>query len=350
MINNILEEDFKKISSLDIPWRKLYNKTILISGANGFIPSYLTKFLVFLNEDKKLKMNIITIARNREKMEEKFKDEINNELLKSVIQDISSPINIKTDINFIIHAASQASPKFYSIDPVGTLKANIFGTYNLLELARKNHVESFLFFSAGEIYGTIEGKKLTTEDDFGKLDPSETRSCYAESKRAGEVMCSSWFHQYNIPARIVRLYHTYGPGFKLDDGRVFADFVSNILNNQDIVLKSDGKTIRSFCYIADAAAGFFTILLKGKNGEAYNLANEKDTVSIKRLAKILVDLFPEKKLKIITKTREKDDNYVVSKIKTNKPSSLKLRKLGWETKYNLKEGFTRTIQSFIANH
>lgn len=346
MRSNIFIEDFAHIASLALPWEKFVNKTILIAGANGFIASYLIEMLLYLNEQKSLRITIIGISRNKKKASQRFFAYKNRSDLKIIIQDISTPIEIKEKVHFIIHAASQASPKYYSVDPVGTLRANVLGTYNLLAFVQKQPIESFLYISTGEIYGSLQTNGLTNETTYGSLDPTDVRSCYAESKRLGETMCVAWYHQYKIPTKIVRLYHTYGPGIQLDDGRVFADFISNIIRGRDIVLKSDGVAIRSFCYIADAICGLLTVLLKGKNGEAYNLANEKATVSINELAKILISLFPEKKLKILFKERSKNDAYLPSKIMINRPNTKKLQSLGWEPNFSLEKGFLRTIRSF----
>lgn len=345
----VLPRDFHYLYKLPLPWNRLVKKTILVSGANGFIASYLIKSLLFINDHSKNKIKIIGLVRNKKKAADRFKDYSGRKDLKILTHDVCNPLRLNEKISFIIHAASQASPKYYSIDPVGTLKSNVLGTYNLLQLAKDNPLESFLFISAGETYGSINSDHLTTEEEYGPLNPTEVRSCYAESKRMGETMCVAYHHQYKVPSKIVRLYHTYGPGVSLDDGRVFADFVSNIINNQNIVLKSDGKAIRSFTYIADAVSGFLTILFKGKNGEAYNLANEMATVSIKTLAKIIVDLFPEKKLRIIYEKRGGNDPYMQSKIQVNTPSSSKLMKLGWKPNFSLPDGFRRTIESFLED-
>lgn len=346
MNRSVYQEDFHYIISQKLPWEKLENKTILVTGANGFLPSYIIETLFYLNTKKPANTTIIGLARNKQKATERFYAYKNRSDLKIIIQDVSKPIRMKEKVHFIIHAASQASPKYYHVDPVGTLKANVLGTYNLLEFSKNQPIESFLFISAGEIYGIIPNKRVTTEKDYGALDPTQVRSCYAESKRIGETMCVSWHHQYNVPTKIVRLYHAYGPGIKLDDGRVFADFVANIVQNQDIIMKSDGEAIRSFTYIADVVSGFFTVLLKGKKAEAYNLANENTTVSIKELAHILVDLFPEKKLRVVFKKRSKKDTYVESKIKVNRPSTAKIRSLGWKPHFSIQSGFKRTITDF----
>lgn len=346
MENEIKQKDSEFILSRNLPWNHLDGKTILISGANGFIPSYIIETLLYFNAKKHGNIRIIGIVRDRKRARKRFAAVMNKTNLKLLFQDVSEPIKLTEKIHYIIHAASQASPKYYSTDPVGTLKANILGTYNLLELSRKNPVKSFLFISAGEIYGNISTIGKTTETMYGPLDPTDVRSCYAESKRAGETMCASWVHQYGVPAKIVRLYHTYGPGISLDDGRVFSDFVSNIINNENLLMKSDGTAVRSFTYIADVVSACFTVLFQGKNAVAYNVANEKATLSIRQLTKVLVKLFSEKKLKVIFKKRSKKDAYMVSPIKTNYPSTARIKKLGWRPNYSLSDGFLRTIEYY----
>ena len=349
MNSAICIEDFEYIVSQALPWKKFANKTILITGSTGFLASYLIEALLYLNQQKKNKITIIGMARDKEKAEKRFIKYKNRSDLKMVIQDdVSNPINIRERVHFVIHTASLSSPKYYNTNPVETLKPNVLGTYNLLEFSRSQPVESFLYISSGEIYGIMQAIGFTNETIYGPLDPIDIRSCYAESKRMGETMCVSWQHQYGTPTKVARLYHTYGPGIPLNDGRVFADFISNILNNENIVMKSDGRATRSFCYIADTITGFLTILLQGEDGKAYNLANENAIVSIKKLAEILVDLFPEKKLKIVFEERQKEDTYMKSKIMINCPDTTKLRSLGWKPHFSLEEGFKRTIESFVS--
>lgn len=343
MHDSIVLEDMKFITNSDNPWNNLEGKTVLISGANGFLPSYMVKTILYLNktlfEDKTY---IIALVRNKNKGLKRFPVKI--EELTFEIQDICQPLKIDEHLDYIIHAASQASPKYYNLDPVGTLCPNVIGTYQLLEYARKIDLKKFLFFSSGEVYG--ETKKIPTkEEDYGYVDPTAIRSCYAESKRMGENMCVSWFKQYGVPVNIVRPFHTYGPGMSLNDGRVFADFVSDIVNHQNIVMKSSGEARRAFCYLADAIAGFFTVLFKGQNGESYNVGNDKGEISIGDLAKKLVNLYPEYSLKVIKETR-KDSNYLESKITRNSPDISKIRSLGWEPYYSIEDGFKRTIESF----
>lgn len=348
MRNPIIEEDLQYIVNSSLPWHRFEGKTILISGANGFLPAYMVETILYLNEHQfSKKAHIIAIVRSENNARSRFGSLLQNPSLQLVVQDICEPYTTDVNIDFIIHAASQASPKYYAIDPVGTLSANILGTLHLLNLAREKQVEAFLFFSSGEVYGELEEKFIPTKETYyGYTDPMNVRSCYGESKRMAENMCVSWFHQYQVPTRIVRPFHTYGPGMKLDDGRVFADFVHNLVTKQDIVMKSDGSSRRAFCYLADATIGFFTVLFKGANAEAYNVGNEQGELSIMELAETLVSLFPDDKIRVIKETR--NDSYLVSKIHRNCPDITKARDLGWSPAIGIEAGFRRTVLSFTS--
>lgn len=345
-MNKIIEEDLNFIISQNPDWERFRNKNIFISGATGFLPAYLIHTLLFLNDKSDLNLKVTGLARNESKAKEKYASYLKRNDFSLLIQDVCEPVIYNEKVDFIVHAASQASPKFYGTDPVGTLNANVLGTNNLLHLAKKNNAESFLFFSTSEVYGAVTEQQIPTkENEYGYLDPVNVRSCYGESKRLGETMCVSWLHQYNIPVKIVRPFHTYGPGMDLGDGRVYADFISDIVHNRNIEMKSDGKAERAFCYISDATAAFFLILLNGKNGEAYNAGNPGQEISIISLAEKLVKMFPEKKLKVISK-KQTDDGYLRSAVSRNSPDITKISQLGWKPVTSIEEGFRKTIISY----
>ena len=346
--NPIVEQDVARIISHNLPWRTFAGKTILVSGANGFLPAYMVETLLYLNEaDRSMNCRVIGLARNREKARRRFAHLLDRPDFAIVIQDVTAPATIPVPVDFIIHGASQASPKYYGTDPVGTLAANSLGTYNLLSFARDCRSEGFLFLSSGDVYGQVDDAKIPNrEDDYGYLDPTLVRSCYGESKRMGETMCAAFNHQYGVPAKIVRPTHTYGPGVALDDGRVFADFIANVVRREDIVLKSDGSARRAFCYLADAALAFFTVLLKGERGQAYNVGNESCEISVGDLARLLVELFPERALSARFDTKPAPAGYIKSNVSRGSLDTTKLRGLGWRPTTTLAEGFKRTVMSF----
>ena len=328
-----------------IPWHTLSGKTALISGAAGFLAAYMVETLLFLNETQQLNATVIAVVRNRNGFAQRFSHHLMRSDLICIEQDISLPLQVDQRIDFIIHAASQASPKYYATDPVGTLSANTLGTAQLLELARSHQAEGFLYFSSADVYGE-PARVPTTESDYGYLDPLAVRSCYAESKRMGENMCVSWHHQFGVKAKIVRPFHTYGPGMRLDDGRVYADFVADVVNGRDIVLKSDGLARRSFCYLADAVAGFWMVLLAGKNAHAYNIGNPDGEISIRDLASLIAGLFPEQHISVKFEHRKESDGYIASPVSITRPDIVQARKLGWFPTTTLENGFRRTIESY----
>lgn len=346
MVNRIVAEDIEEIvSKTDVDWSVFAGKRVLITGASGFLPAYLVETLLYLNRTRNLDIQVTALVRNRENFEQRFAHHLASSNLAALVQDVSKPIMLDLPHHFMIHAASQASPKYYGADPVGTLTANVLGTMQLLELARSHPVISFMYFSSGEVYG--ETKSVPTkESDYGYIDPTSVRSCYAESKRMGENMCVSWHAQHQVPAKIVRPFHTYGPGMKLDDGRVYADFVRDIIENRPIVLKSAGTASRAFCYLADATAGFFTVLLNGENGIPYNVGNSQAEISIKDLADLLVDIFPEKRLWVEKNGIHAENGYLQSPISRNCPDISRIKALGWAPKTSLADGFKRTIESY----
>lgn len=344
-MNTIIKEDISAIINRFKDWESFRNKTVLISGANGFLPAYLVE--TFLSLDKSFNTKVIALVRSKQKAEKRFSHWLSNPNLLIIEHDVCNEFSYPDNIDFIIHAASQASPKYYGTDPVGTLNANVLGTINLMKLAKEKNIESFLYFSSGEVYGQVKAEDIPIkEDTFGYLNCANVRACYGESKRMGENICVSYFHQFGVKAKIVRPFHTYGPGMALDDGRVFADFVANIVNKQNIILNSDGSAIRPFCYLTDATLGFLTVLIKGENGQPYNIGNPNEEYSILDLANTLVNLYPELKLKVIMNNKSDNNAYLKSPIQRNSPNIDKVEKLNWSPVIGVKEGFKRTIESF----
>jgi len=348
MNRRVLKEDMDfVVNAPNIKWEEFKNQTVLITGANGFLPAYMVETLLYLNETYQLGIRILALVRNMEKARLRFCHHLENKALVFICQDVSEPLVIDEDINYIVHAASQASPKYYGADPVGTLKANVLGTYHMLELARLKKVKSFLFFSSNEIYGSVPVEQNPqNEETKGYLDPCAVRSCYAESKRMGENMCVSWNHQFGVKTKIVRIFHSFGPGISLDDGRVFGDFVKSVVDGKDIELNSDGSALRAFCYVSDATRAFFTILLKGDDGSAYNMGNPYNELTIKELAGMLIEMYPEKAMNLKMNVPRNQEGYIRSSLSRGLPDISKIQKLGWNPQISVQEAFKRTIESF----
>jgi UDP-glucuronate decarboxylase len=344
--NPIILEDLEYIYNSSLDWTIFNNSSVLITGANGFLPAYLIELFLYINtKNPEINLTVYGLVRNENKAKARFREYLKYKNFKLVVQDVCDEIKIKGNIDYIFHAASQASPKFYGLDPVGTLYPNIIGTINLLNFSKTKNVKSFLYFSSGEVYGDTKSINIE-ESDFGYLDPTNLRSCYAESKRMGENICVSFHHQFGVNVKIVRPFHTYGPGMALDDGRIFADFVDCIINKKDINLNSDGSAIRCFCYLSDATIGFIRVLLDGIAGQAYNIGNPDEETSILNLAKTLTNLYSDYKLNINLKNYNNTKGYISSKVQKISPNIDKAKKIGWYPKITLIQGFQRTIDSF----
>jgi len=348
--NSVITSDLKYITAAKLPWEVFKGKTILISGAAGFLPAYMVETILYLNETRRFNIKVMGLVRNIKKAKERFAYYEGNKNLQLITQDVCNEIKIKEDVDCIIHAASLATPKYFQEDPVGSLAPNVIGTANLLKLAVEKQVENFLFFSTTGVYGHVDQSSYPIKEDcFGSINPRDIASCYIESKRMGENMCVAWMHQYGVPIRILRPAITYGPGVQLHDGRSFADFIYNVVHNQDIALFSEGKVIRNFCYLADATLGFFMVMLKGEVGQAYNVATDHE-ISIINLARTLAGkVFPERKLKVVM-TTDKSRNYLRIDFPRTTVDITKVKGLGWKLNFPIEEGFKRTVKSIEENN
>ena len=333
-MNRVLEDDLKTIIAEDLSWEKLKNKTVMITGASGMVGSYMLYVLLMLNDEKHYGIKVDAVMRNVNKLPEEIR---NREDVNVVVADVTKDIPDVGDIDYIIHAASPASPLIMQNQPVETIAANTIGTFKTLELAKEKNAEGYLFISSREIYGQPdEGQEFFYENTYGFVDQLNPRSCYSEGKKAAETMCVCFHEEYGLNTKIARLAHTYGPGMSIYDGRVQADFLKNVYHNEDIVLKSEGTAVRTYTYIADAIAGMYRILLDSED-IVYNIGNEAGKVSIRDLAEILVSIYPERGLKLVFDIPEGGTKgtapYTLGIL-----SSEKLRKLGWNPKYSVKDG------------
>lgn len=346
--NRIVSQDLTRIIAADLPWARLQNKTVLITGGAGFLGAYLVKSLLAANDKYNLNLRLLCLSRSKPTNESRLGQWVLHEKLNFIFQDVSAPLPSDIgNVHFIIHAASQASPKYFGTDPVGTLLPNTIGTCQLLDLARSQNCEGFLLFSSAEIYGTPTRPDLPIKErEMGTLDPMNVRSSYAEGKRVAETMCVAWATQYQIHANVVRPFHTYGPGMAVDDGRVFADFVADVVARRDITLTSDGEAMRAFCYVSDATIGFLTVLLKGESRTAYNVGNPLAEISIRDLANMLTTIFPERGLRTQFSPNSINQAYLKSPVSRCYPSIDRIHELGWTPVIGLREGFQRTIRSF----
>lgn len=342
----IIHEDLAGIASTKyIPWDLLKNKSILVTGATGLIGYQTVLALLYADKERKLGLTVFAVVRNEQKAKEMFALAQNSNL-KFVVQDILKPLCIPDKIDYIIHGASMTGSKDFVDYPVETIKTSIQGTENILEFAKKNKIEGMVYLSSLEVYGVVDfSVKKVSEKLYGTLDPMSVRSSYSEGKRMVECLCASYASEYNLPIKVVRLCQTFGPGVSYNDNRVFAQFARSVIEGKDIVLKTDGSTERNYCYIKDTITGILTVLLKGNNGEAYNIANRNTLITIRQMAELLINQYPESGSALVFDIAEDITKLGYNpKIIMNLDTE-KIESLGWSASVDLPNMFARMITS-----
>ena len=341
-----VEKDIAEVLAAKLDWESLCGKTIAITGANGMLASYVAETLLTLVRTTGNPIRVIALVRNPEKASLRFSAYANDPNLSIVKWDPSDVAPDLKECDILIHAASIPRPD--SLHPVDVIAPNVIGTWNLLQQLRQadKRPEQFIYISSGAVYGDRQDSPTPISEDMAlPVNQMLPQSCYAESKRAGENICISFMRQYGIPVKVIRYAHTYGPGMDLEhDPRSFVSFIRSIRDSKDIRLTSAGDAVRYFCYATDATIAFFSILLNGKPGEAYNIANPGNGISIRELAELLVSLAPERHLKVVTDTTAAPPGYAPQKIAPCLDIA-KLRTLGWQPSISIAEGFNRVLNA-----
>ena len=274
----------RKLNGLDLS--ALQDKSVLISGATGMVGSCLTDLLMLWNESQEHPCSVFASSRRESSAKKRFSYCWDKPYFTFVEHDVSRPIvGFPNELNFLIHAASNADPANMARFPVDTLLSNVCGTSNLIEYGRTHGMKRFLYVSSGEMYGQPdENYDDFVEDYCGPIDHSQPRSCYPVGKRASEVLCQSYISQYGIDAVIVRPCHLFGPTMTGTDSRAVSEFLKSAAAGEDIILKSAGSVERSQCYVLDAAKALLCVLLSGECGQAYNIADPNYQMRIREFA------------------------------------------------------------------
>lgn len=335
-------EDIAKAANADIPWSKLDNCNILITGATGLIGSTLVEILM---SRPGRTYRVYAAGRNQERVNALFSAYKNDPSFSFVYYDVHKPLQSTICFHYIIHAASNASPNFFVSSPVDVMLSNILGVRNLLDYGKSHGMIRFLFISSGEVYGEGDGR-VFDEGYSGYVDPISPRSCYPSSKRASETLCIAYNAQYGIDTVIARPCHVYGPNFTESDNRVFAQFIRNVLHGQDIVMKSAGTQYRSWCYSVDCASALLYILLKGDVCQAYNVADSESNITIRELAEIIAKIGHRN---VLIDSPSEIEFKGFNKVGISVFSVQKLKSLGWHCSGKMSEKLETTINHLRNN-
>lgn len=338
-------KDFEYINSCDfIPWEKLRDSTVMVTGATGLIGSALIKSILFVNGQRQLNIKVLALVRSKNKVDKVFRKESLDASLSFIYGDVIALPEIHTEIDYIIHGASATSSSYFVQHPVETISIAVDGTRNLLELARSKQVKGIIYLSSMEVYGHPKKGHAVAENEVGGFDPTNVRNCYPLSKQICESICSSYAAEYNVPVMCIRLTQTFGPGVQFDDGRVFAEFMRAAVNKTDIVLKTKGDTERCYLYTADAVTAILTVLLKGSPKQSYNAANPQTYCSIAEMAALVANNIANGMIKVLVQLENIEQLGYASTLYMALDVS-KLEALGWKPAYGLEQMFENMISS-----
>ncbi len=338
--SSLYMEDIEYVTGLDLPWDVFNGKSVLISGATGLIGSFFVDVLL----SKNLNCNVYAVGRSEKKAKARFLKWENDPHLFFLPYDINSPL-IRNDlgkIDYVIHMASNTHPMQYSTDPIGTITTNIIGLRNMLEFANIHNSTRFVFTSSNELYGENRGDTERFDEQYcGYIDCNSMRAGYPESKRCGEALCQAYKAQKGLDVVIPRLTRSYGPTMLMSDTKAISQFIRKGINNEDIVLKSAGTQYYSYTYVADAVSGLLYGLLKGENGEAYNVVGDSSDIMLKDLAELIASVCGRK---VVFEIPNSVESAGYSKATKARLDGSKLMKLGWRARYDIGTGIERTIK------
>lgn len=341
----VLQEDLEIIAHSFSCFSELKSSTILVTGATGLVGSLIVKALACCNRLCDTKITVLPLVRNPEKAHAVFGELLERSDIQLIIGDITEPLNIDYPIDYIIHGASVTASKEMVTRPVETIRTTMDGTRNILELARTKQVKSCVYISSMEAYGRPDPMlERVTETDLGYIDCLNIRSCYPEGKRMAECLCAAFAHEYGVPVKMARLAQTFGAGVGWNENRVFAQFAKSLLTCQDIILHTDGSSTGNYCYTRDAVIGLLMLLVKGENGQAYNINNEQAFTTISDMAQMIASR-SNGKIQVVFDIPKDALKYGYAPPVKMHLSAAKMKTLGWEAVVNLPEMYDRLIAS-----
>lgn len=349
------------VTVLDTELSTMAGGRLLITGGAGFLGYYLVQVPLAWNDRNPDRAIQVVVYDNYWRGVPEWLTSLGERPDLDIVEhDMRFPLpDDPGTFDWIIHAAGIASPQFYRAHPIETMDANINGLRALLDLAEAqaqggHPVQGFLFYSSSEIYGDPVADAIPTPEDYrGNVSCTGPRACYDESKRYGETLCVSFAQARGVPTKIARPFNNYGPGMKITDGRVIADFCRSAVEGTDMVMFSDGKPTRTFCYVADAVAGYYKVLVDGGPGEPYNIGTADPEISMaelgERVAETARELFGYQGQLHLGESPE-GEVYMVDNPNRRCPDISKARaQIGYEPAFGIEEGLRRTLIWYNEN-
>ena len=338
--NKIYLEDIEKIVK-NIPVDGLRNKLIFITGAGGLICSAITDVLAYINEKYDANIDIYASGRNIDRLKHRFIGYADNSNFHVVQYDVNKKLDLIKSFDFIINGASNASPALYVSEPVETILTNIIGMNNILQYSVDNNVGRVLSISSSEVYGLKQNDDMFNEGEYGYVDILNSRSCYPSSKRTAETLAAAYHDENGVDIVIVRPGHVYGPTMTKSDNRASSAFAREVIDGNNIVMKSEGKQLRSYCYVLDCASAILSVLVNGKSAEAYNISNPDSVCSIRDMAEAYAKAGNTKVVFELPNEKEKKG---FNPMLNSALNADKLLSLGWKGEFDIDTGTKHTIE------
>lgn len=340
--HDVVRDDLDRIAADPaVPWDVLHGTTVLVTGATGLIGAGLVKALLWYGAAHDADVRVVALVRDPGKAERVFAAPLAaGAPLTFVRGDVETLGAVDGPVDHVVHGASVTSSKEFVSRPVETIRTALRGTERILELAREKQVRSLVYLSSMEVYGSPDGSRRMTESTFDTLDPMQVRSSYPESKRMAEALCAAYASEHGVPAKVVRLAQTFGPGVALEDSRVFAQFARSAMAGRDIVMHTAGESRQTYVYTADAVTAILTVLLAGEDGEAYNAANEATYCSIREMADLVARTVGPVPVAVRVEAQDSAGLGYAPPRQMDLDAS-KLRALGWQPTVGLEEMYRR---------
>ena len=335
-----IKEVIRRIPHIEL----LYGKSVLITGANGMVCSPIVELLDYLNKKEGAKIKIYLAGRSEKRIASRFSSQ---HIEYSYVQYDATTVNkLAIDADYIIEGASNANPIKYAREPVETLLGNVLGLNSTLSMARCNGKGRIVYISSSEVYGKKDDNEPFKEDMYGFVDILSSRSCYPSGKRAAESLCASYYDEYGVESSIVRLGHIFGPSITKSDTRATAEFTRNAVNHEDIVMKSAGAQLRSYCYTLDCASAILSVLINGKPNQAYNISNRNSVISIREIAELFAKCSG---VKLVFTNPTDEERRGFTTMQNSSLNSEKIEELGWKACFSTEEAVKRTIEILRLN-